>query len=83
MTDKIYLIYCHPFGCPDLPTPTEKLTFERPVPFTVTIMTEVFIHSTIVRIDIDLINQFNIFAMTLWACHGFLAFLNQSKKDAL
>jgi hypothetical protein len=81
--NKNYLIYCHPFGCPDLSTPTEKMTLECPIPFTVTTMTEVFFHSTIVRFDIHLINQFNVIPVTFWACHGISAFLNQSQMHDL
>ena len=77
-TDRIDLVYSHPFGSPDFYTQTEKRTLEGPVPFTVTFVTEVFFCFTIFRFNVYVIDQFNIISMTIWTSHGFPAFLIQS-----
>jgi hypothetical protein len=51
-TEKIYLIYFHPFWSLDFCTSTEKRTLKCPVPFTVTIVTEVFFCSKIFPFDV-------------------------------
>jgi hypothetical protein len=56
----------------------EKLTLECPVPFTVTVMAEIFFYFTILCFNVYLIDQFNIISLTIWTSHGFSAILIQS-----
>jgi len=56
----------------------EKLALECPVPFAVTVMTEIFFYFTIIFFNVYLMDQFNIISITIWTSHGFSAFLIQS-----
>jgi hypothetical protein len=56
----------------------EKPTLERPVPFTVAVMAEIFLDFTTLCLNVYLMDQFDIIPLTIWANHGFSAFLIQS-----
>jgi hypothetical protein len=56
----------------------EKLTLECPVPFTVTVMAEIFFYFTIFCFNVYLMDQFYVISITTWTSHGFSAFFIQS-----